>query len=52
MSIIVILLPLAFLLALTFVVSFVWSVNEGQYDDLETASQKILLDDIVEREKR
>jgi len=45
MEVIVILLPLAILLALLFIGSFIWSTLKGQYDDLETPKYKILLED-------
>jgi cbb3-type cytochrome oxidase maturation protein len=52
MNIIVLLLPLALLLALAFVTAFAWSAHRGQYDDLETPAHRLLLDDSVERNKR
>lgn len=45
MEVIVILLPLALLLAGIFIGSFIWTTIKGQYDDLETPKYKILLDD-------
>ena len=45
MSIIILLLPLALFLALTFVIAFIWATGRGQYDDLETPAHKMLLDD-------
>jgi cbb3-type cytochrome oxidase maturation protein len=38
-------LPLALLLALIFIGIFIYSVKAGQYDDLETPSYKMLLED-------
>ncbi|MEK6706614.1 MAG: cbb3-type cytochrome oxidase assembly protein CcoS [Bdellovibrionota bacterium] len=49
MNIIVILLPLALLLAFTFVAAFVWASHQGQYDDLETPAHRMLLDETAER---
>lgn len=45
MEIIVVLLPLALLLAGFFIAAFIWSAKKGQYDDLETPRFRMLLDD-------
>ncbi len=45
MEIIVVLLPLALLLGAFFIGAFIWSAKKGQYDDLETPSFRMLLDD-------
>lgn len=45
MEVIVILLPLAIILALLFIGAFMWVTLRGQYDDLDTPKFKILLDD-------
>lgn len=45
MEIITILLPLAILLALIFIVGFIWMTIHGQYDDLETPAMRMLIDD-------
>ncbi len=45
MSQIVYLLPIALLLGLAGLVAFLWSLNNGQYDDMEGASMRILDDD-------
>jgi cbb3-type cytochrome oxidase maturation protein len=45
MSVVVILLPLALLLALGFVLGFVWSVKHDQYDEGETPAIRMLVDD-------
>lgn len=44
MSILIYLIPLALLLGLIGLSAFVWSLKSGQYDDLEGASRRILLD--------
>ena len=49
MNIITLLIPLALILALTFVIAFIWAAGRGQYDDLETPAHKMLLDDSSER---
>ncbi len=45
MEILIILLPLALALGGLFVWAFWWAVGKGQYDDLETPGQRILLED-------
>lgn len=45
MEIIIVLMPLALLLALVFIAGFIWMTVKGQYDDLETPALRILLDD-------
>lgn len=45
MEIILVLLPLAILLALLFVGIFIWSTLRGQYDDLNTPQYRMLIDD-------
>lgn len=45
MSVLVYLIPLALLLGFIGLLAFVWSLKSGQYDDLDGASRRILLDD-------
>ncbi len=45
MSVIYIALPIALLLATAAVWAFYRSINEGQFDDLETPAHRILFDD-------
>lgn len=52
MTILALLLPLALFLALTFVGAFVWASLQGQYDDLETPAQRILLEEDMRKETR
>lgn len=49
MSMIFIALPIALLLGAIAVVAFVYAVNDGQFDDLETPQQRILADDLSVR---
>ncbi len=42
------LIPVALFLGLLGVAAFMWTLNNGQYDDLEGAAQRILLDDDLE----
>ena len=45
MNIIYWLIPLALLLVLVFVLLYLWAVKRGQFDDLDTPAQRMLLDD-------
>ena len=45
MSIIYLLIPLSLLLIVVAVWIFFWAVNNGQFDDLDTPAERILLDD-------
>ncbi len=45
MEIIVYLIPVALLLGGLGLAAFIWSVNSGQFDDLDGASYRILEDD-------
>lgn len=47
MNILVFMVPLALLLGLTGLFAFMWSLKNGQYDDTEGASHRILSDDDV-----
>ncbi len=47
MEIIIILIPLALLLAAFFIAGFVWMTKKGQYDDLETPGMRMLLEDKI-----
>lgn len=45
MELVFFLLPLSLLLATLAVVAFVWATRSGQFDDLETPAQRMLIDD-------
>lgn len=45
MKILYVVLPLALLIAACAVWGFSWAIRRGQFDDLETPSQRMLLDD-------
>lgn len=45
MSILMYMIPLAILLGLFWLAGFIWSLKTGQYEDLEGAARRILLDD-------
>ena len=50
MKILLLLIPLALLLGALGLAAFLWSLRSGQYDDLDGAAQRILLDDDVSAE--
>lgn len=45
MEILILLIPLSVLIALVIGVVFWWSAEHGQFDDLESPGQKIIMDD-------
>lgn len=45
MSVIFILLPLAFVIAAIAVGAFIWAARDGQLDDLDTPAARMLFDD-------
>ncbi len=45
MSVLLYMIPLALILGLIGLAAFIWSLKSGQYDDLDGAAQRILLDD-------
>lgn len=45
MNIIFILIPIAMIMAGIAIWAFFWSINNGQYDDLDGAAHSILYDD-------
>lgn len=45
MSVLYIVVPLALLIVAVAVGAFVWAVNRGQFDDLETPAVRMLHDD-------
>ncbi|MCC6889704.1 MAG: cbb3-type cytochrome oxidase assembly protein CcoS [Hyphomicrobiales bacterium] len=45
MNILLYLVPLALGLGLTGLAAFLWSLRAGQYDDLDGASLRVLMDD-------
>jgi cbb3-type cytochrome oxidase maturation protein len=52
MSILVYLIPVALLLGGIGLAAFLWSLRNGQYDDLDGAAMRILLDDPEDDETR
>lgn len=47
MDVLIYLIPIALLLGLIGLVAFIWSLKSGQYEDLDGAAQRILLDDDI-----
>ncbi len=45
MDVLLLLIPLAVVLAFLIGAAFAWSVRSGQFDDLEAPGERILLDD-------
>jgi cbb3-type cytochrome oxidase maturation protein len=45
MSVLLYMIPLALILGLIGLAAFIWSLKSGQYDDLDGAAQRILLND-------
>lgn len=50
MSVLYIAIPVALVIALIAVLAFVAQVRNGQYDDLETPAQRMLFDDVQQKE--
>jgi cbb3-type cytochrome oxidase maturation protein len=51
MSVIFILISASLIIALGFLVAFIWSVKDGQYDDDYTPSIRMLFDDTIKTKK-
>jgi len=47
MTIIVLLISISLLIAVGFLISFLWSMKSGQYDDLYSPSVRMLFDDKI-----
>lgn len=45
MNVLIYLIPVALLLGFIGLAAFIWSLKSGQYDDLEGAANRILMDD-------
>ena len=44
MSILTLLIPVAFCMGAVGLLAFLWSVRDGQYEDLDGAAERVLLD--------
>jgi len=51
MNVLVYLLPIALSLGLLGLVAFLWSLKDGQYEDLDGAALRVLGDDDLPKEK-
>ncbi|MCC2652087.1 MAG: cytochrome oxidase maturation protein cbb3-type [Microvirga sp.] len=49
MEILIYLVPMALLLGLTGLAAFLWSLKDGQYDDVQGAAVRVLSDDDVRK---
>ena len=49
MSVLLYLVPIALSLGLLGLLTFLWSLRAGQYDDLDGAASRVLWDDDLER---
>jgi len=47
MEVLIYLVPMALLLGLTGLAAFMWSLKNGQYDDVQGAAVRVLSDDDV-----
>ncbi len=45
MNVLIYLIPIALLLGLLGLVAFIWSIKSGQYDDLDGAAHRILIEE-------
>ena len=48
MNVLIFLIPIALVLGGVGLAAFFWSLRSGQYDDLDGAAERILLDDDIE----
>jgi cbb3-type cytochrome oxidase maturation protein len=51
MTVLLFLIPLALALGLVALVAFMWSLKRGQFDDLDGAAHRVLMDDDVGENK-
>ncbi|MBM6583609.1 cbb3-type cytochrome oxidase assembly protein CcoS [Microvirga sp. BT689] len=49
MEVLIYLVPMALLLGLTGLAAFMWSLRNGQYDDVQGAAVRVLSDDDVRK---
>jgi cbb3-type cytochrome oxidase maturation protein len=49
MTVLYLLIPLALVLGIAALVTFIWSLRHGQYDDLDTPPMRMLFDDTLPR---
>ncbi|NNF79370.1 MAG: cbb3-type cytochrome oxidase assembly protein CcoS [Rhizobiales bacterium] len=51
MNVLIFLIPAALFLGLAGLAAFLWALKSGQFDDLDGAAERILLDDEDDRQK-
>lgn len=51
MAIIVLLISISLLIAIGFLISFLWNMKSGQYDDIYSPSVRMLFDEKVNKNK-
>lgn len=51
MTVLLFLVPLAVLLGLVGLGAFMWSLRSGQFDDLDGAAHRVLMDDDLDEER-
>ena len=49
MTALIYLIPVALIMGAAGLATFIWSVKAGQYDDMDGAAERILLDDDLEQ---
>ena len=52
MNILLLTIPVALALGLVFLIAFLWALKNGQFEDLDGAAHRVLLDDDVGEEYR
>lgn len=52
MTVLLFLIPLALALGLVALVAFMWSLRSGQFDDLDGAAHRVLMDDDLDEDKK
>ncbi len=52
MEVLILILPIALVISLAFVLSFIFAVKKGQYDDMETPAHRILIEEKTIKNKK
>lgn len=52
MSVIVVLIIFSVLVAIGFLIAFIWAVKSGQYDDTDSPAVRMLFDDSPQKKKK
>ncbi len=51
MNVLIYLIPIALLLGLVGLSAFIWSIKSGQYDDLDGAAHRILIEEDSDKDE-